>query len=201
MALRAALCIIGILLWSGATNAAGDRIPKPDPKGVWREITQTTATNKCLGDPKTPVCAVETMLAYRLRGDPKFGELVWPSGDSEVKALFEAHEHPRAWSWYRVVFVKRFTGPHDYPNWHLFLQDYQFVPGDVRVDLNERIYDWPDSCCARHSAQLPPTTYVTRRSGDHWIIVDWSAPNSDDWEDYMKRKLHPRAAPEEPQRK
>ena len=32
-----------------------------------RRITQTEATSKCIGDPKTPLCAVETLLTCMTR--------------------------------------------------------------------------------------------------------------------------------------
>lgn len=39
----------------------------PDPKDVWRTITQTKATSDCIGSPVTPLCAADTFLACILR--------------------------------------------------------------------------------------------------------------------------------------
>lgn len=46
--------------WAGGGEAAPSEV---------RVITSTTATSDCIGDPKTPVCAVETFLACIARLD------------------------------------------------------------------------------------------------------------------------------------
>jgi hypothetical protein len=62
-----------ILATGLASQAIADE--KFDPKQV-RVITPTSATSKCIGDPKTPICAVETLLACRARKKQELCDLV-----------------------------------------------------------------------------------------------------------------------------
>ena len=41
-----------------------------------RRVTQTESTGNCVGDPRTPLCAVETQLACWVRRDPRLCEIV-----------------------------------------------------------------------------------------------------------------------------
>ena len=67
-------CVIAAILSLGlASQALADE--KFDPKQV-RVITPTTSTSKCIGDPKTPICAVETFLACRVRNKQELCDLV-----------------------------------------------------------------------------------------------------------------------------
>ena len=54
--------------WAFAGKPGAD-LPKPDPKGYWRVMTQddATTTSKCLGSRETPLCAVENFRACNLR--------------------------------------------------------------------------------------------------------------------------------------
>jgi hypothetical protein len=51
-----------LLAWAQAAQAE----ERFDPKQI-RVITPSSATSKCIGDPKTPICAVETLIACTTR--------------------------------------------------------------------------------------------------------------------------------------
>lgn len=65
--------LFGLLTLGVAWPAFADE--KFDPKQV-RVITPTSATSKCIGDPKTPICAVENLLACRVRKKQELCDLV-----------------------------------------------------------------------------------------------------------------------------
>jgi hypothetical protein len=57
--------LIGLAAWLCLGAAAAREF---DPNDI-RIITPTEATSTCIGEPKTPVCAVETMMACMVRRD------------------------------------------------------------------------------------------------------------------------------------
>ena len=67
------IAVITLLITHGFAWAAkvDSDLPKPDPKGYWRIMTQDeqTTTSMCIGSLSTPLCAIETYLAARLRAD------------------------------------------------------------------------------------------------------------------------------------
>lgn len=62
----AALALV-LLLVSAETCLAGEGVPPPDEI---RFIDVDEATSDCIGDPKTPLCAVETWIACDVQTDP-----------------------------------------------------------------------------------------------------------------------------------
>lgn len=48
---------------------AAEPLPRPDARGQWRVITadDATTTSRCIGNPTTPACAIETHLACFVR--------------------------------------------------------------------------------------------------------------------------------------
>ena len=56
----------GLLLFGLAGCAS---VPADSEKPEFWRITQTDATSTCIGDPKTPLCAVETLIACGARRD------------------------------------------------------------------------------------------------------------------------------------
>jgi hypothetical protein len=163
-----------------AATARAQDIGKPDPKGAWRELTQTTGTSPCLGDPRTPICAVETEIACTIRATVELCDSVT---NPKAPSLYEAKERPNDWIWYRIVLVKRVASQTDHPPWLHYLEGYHFETGDVQVDVDQWRCNVPVNFCPR--VYLPPETYITRRFGDHWTVITWSAPNSDEWEDWQ----------------
>jgi hypothetical protein len=68
--------LLGAALLCGACHPNADRsaVQPPVVDAIWdaqpRIITATDATSMCIGDPRTPLCALETTLACRVRSDP-----------------------------------------------------------------------------------------------------------------------------------
>lgn len=78
--LVSALCGLISFAFAGIATASGDPdVPKPDPPGHWRVITQddATTTSKCVGNPNTPICALDTLSACAVRGDKTLCELAY----------------------------------------------------------------------------------------------------------------------------
>lgn len=64
--------LLSLLLIAPIYSAlAADQLPPPGPEGTWREIWRGKATSNCIGNPISPICAVETHMACYLqwRGD------------------------------------------------------------------------------------------------------------------------------------
>src|SRR5919204_386353 len=64
-----------------------EALGRADPKGSWRELTAERGTSACVGDPKTPICAVETVLACLQRGDWKLCESALPPGTEPFRSI------------------------------------------------------------------------------------------------------------------
>jgi hypothetical protein len=64
-ALRAMALSLAAMVGLAAAAVAGEAW-KADPPGHWRKLTwdEKTTTSKCIGKPISPICAVETKLAY-----------------------------------------------------------------------------------------------------------------------------------------
>src|SRR5688572_7375110 len=59
--------LLGLTLFAILATAVG--LFFYSDRGEIREITTTTSTSDCISDPKTPACAVETLLACTTRLD------------------------------------------------------------------------------------------------------------------------------------
>jgi hypothetical protein len=173
-----------ILLGASALPAlaADPDLPRIDPPGHWRLMTQdpSTTTSKCVGDTSTPLCAVETIRACFVRVDDKLCQigmgLDQPPGkvSYKVKGLYER---------YRIVSAKRVrekdlrisdTDPRyvddpDYAPWAWKVGDLKI--GIVGIECWEYVdKSWRGGCERGH---LPPIIYVVRKTVDHWRVVDW----------------------------
>jgi hypothetical protein len=60
---------LGILVFTVIATAVG--LFLHSGRGEIREITANTSTSDCIGDPKTPACALETLIACGVRKDAK----------------------------------------------------------------------------------------------------------------------------------
>ena len=174
-----AVAVLIAALWAGGAAADSKKpqpVPsrlltgvfQPDPEGVWRTITQTDSTSDCIGDPVTPMCAVDTGLAC----------LQWQQLDLckiAVKdfnggQLFGGTPSPRKSSTrYRVVGVRLAEQadlaprPRGIPN---------RVVGDMLIDLIDGRC-WSDNNCSTHEV---PITYTVRKFEGRWLIVDVYRP-------------------------
>lgn len=140
---------------------AGDRI---DPKEV-RIITPHSATSDCIDQPKTPVCAVETVLACTRRIDK---EMCARAGITR----FHYQDSPEAKFRYRILSVKIQTKK-DIPKWQWEKPDGT-RPGDVEVVVQEP--DLRPAFCPKSGCK---TSFWVKPDGIGWRVSGWVAWDMD----------------------
>jgi hypothetical protein len=152
-------------------------LPALDPPGKGRVMTHddATSTSKCVGNPVTPLCAVETMIACFERKD---GELCRIGMNVERKPFFANNEpQPRPYHFrkYRVLSAKRCDAKNPPPQW--FTREHgQCRPDDVRVVvLEQTCWRDPERCDPVDSSDR--FTYVVRRAADYWFVINWWTPD------------------------
>jgi hypothetical protein len=147
--------MIGLLALGFASAAlAGEKF---DPKEV-RVITPTSATSKCIGQPKTPICAVETLLACRGLNKQELCDLV---GVHNQRLDGEAYSYS-----YRImkshIYAKR-----EIPK--SLADSYWIKPGYADVVIEDISFDnmkCTDFC---------RVSYAVRPSPTGWIVIEWVA--------------------------
>lgn len=145
--------------WAGLTScllASVTAAQEIDSNEV-RVITPTKATSTCIGDPKTPVCAVETMMAcvYRLDMDlcRRVGIHEFPLPEKKGRAL------------YRILSVDTLSTENIPPD---LRGAYWMQPGYVEMtvlELDTKLPWCSDGCRMSYSLKPSPTG---------WEIVSWS---------------------------
>jgi hypothetical protein len=184
----AALVALAAALLSEARAADAD-LPAIDPPGHWRLMTQDpdTTSSKCVGDPKTPLCAVETIRACFIRRDDNLCRV--GMGLDHPPGVIKSFKTPWAYEWYRIVDVKqlgekdlrvtdtdpKYTDDPEYSPW-------AWRTGDVKIaafiiNCSQYIDEIKPARCQKHP--LPPTTYIVRKEGTRWRVVDWDTPRMD----------------------
>ena len=163
--------ILMIVLPGLAAAQANDPIlPPPDPPGMWRKLTHddATTTSRCIGNPVTPLCAVETFIACFLHRRPDLCDLV----QAGVQPLASVPKAPHKWEEYRVLYARR-PSPLD-PVDPATEGDMNPQAGDVVIGLLRR------ACFERHDREPnctlnveknPPYVYMLRKQGDIWVHV------------------------------
>jgi hypothetical protein len=182
LALLALLTLLAAWPRSAALAADPD-LPRIDPPGHWRLMTQdpATTTSKCVGDTSTPLCTVETIRACFIRRDDELCRigmgLDHPPGlvSLKVRGNYER---------YRIVEVKRirekdlritdidpkYTHDPDYAPW-------VWQAGDLKINIlgiecSQYIDKLRPAMCEK--GHLPPIAYIVRKEGQGWRVVDWS---------------------------
>lgn len=131
-----------------------------NPKQI-RVITPTTATSDCIDVPKSPVCAVETILACTSRIDKA---MCARAGITNFHYQDKPDERLR----YRILAVKVLAGK-DIPKWHWE------KPDGLRPDDVEVIVQKPDlraAFCPKSGCKF---TYFVKPDGIDWRVVSWFA--------------------------
>ena len=126
-----------------------------------RSITQTGATSQCIGDPRTPLCAVETLIACFTRHDMSLCRRVGVDGISFDDRLIGRD--------YIVISMKVLRGG-DIPE---ELKDTDWYrPGFVEITLAARY--------RLSSGEMSPADgweyddYTVKPAGTLWHIAGWS---------------------------
>lgn len=149
------LVLLGLAL-AGPTSAWEEINPKQI-----RVITPTTATSDCIGVPKSPVRAVETILACTRRIDKA---MCARAGHPD----FHYQDKPEEKFRYRILSVKVLTRK-DIPKWHWE------KPDGLRPDDVEVIVQKPDlraAFCPKSGCKF---TYFVKPDGIDWRVVSWFA--------------------------
>jgi len=161
-----------------ALPAFAEDVPLPPitPEGQYLVMTQDDATSssQCIGDPATPMCAVETMLAcwHRARDD-----LCRVAMDVDQDPHFGG-KSPGPNIIYRVVRTRTLTdrifpwSPERDRSWRP--GGLTMRAGDVQIDVVEK------NCWHEVSAKacepvwsLVPTAFIIRKNGERWIVITW----------------------------
>jgi hypothetical protein len=162
------LALLLLMLPAGA-QAVDPDLPLPDPPGVWRKLTHDDATtdSRCIGDPKTPLCAIETYFACFLRREPDYCDIVG-AGVRPLPQVGKAlHEHEE----YRIVYARRPSklDPLDPAT----EGTVRWQPGDVLVGFMWRAC-WNNAGkikCEIGVEDDPLFVYILRKTGDDWVFA------------------------------
>ena len=174
----AAVAALTAALWAGGV-AAGSEKPQPvpsrqltgvfapDPEGVWRTITPTDSTSDCIGDPVTPMCAIDTRWACFQWNRQDLCEIAVK--DFYAGGRFQGGP-PTSYTRYRVVGVRIVTKAERIlrPRHVLDVE-----AGDVHIDLIDGHCSPNIDYCSTFEV---PTTYTLRKFGEGWKILVSYAP-------------------------
>jgi hypothetical protein len=125
-----------------------------------RSIFQTSATSRCIGKPKTPLCAVETFIASWVRRDRPLCEMV---GKPDLSFGDAANAVSGAEYFVRKTFTIR---AEDIPA-------YWYQPGMVDIELEIRDCFTEGPVCTGSDWLIYSGSL--KRVGELWQIVGWSA--------------------------
>ncbi|MBF0167290.1 MAG: hypothetical protein HQL45_06625 [Alphaproteobacteria bacterium] len=155
--------LLGVLVGWLALAAAWPALAgeKFDPKEV-RVITPTTATSKCIGDPKTPICAVETFLACIERRDLQLCNIV---------GVNDIHLPDQPGSVRYRILKSRILADKDIPK---RLKNVSWLkPGyaDITILLPDVRHPWCAEGCQKDFSAKP--------TGAGWSIASWAMQGAD----------------------
>ncbi len=162
--------LLGVILmaWSSAWAAPRDPdVPLTNARNDWWMIGEDakTTTSKCIGNPKTPLCAAETVEACRIRRDKRLcrigaGPLTIFLPDDPVIPPYEK---------YRINSARRLTKKNT-PSWETRKNGFGFRHvGDIEIEFDTWYCDAKGGCgdhAPKHYA-----TYLIRRTGSRWSVA------------------------------
>ncbi len=125
-----------------------------------RTITQTESTSKCIGDPRTPLCAVETLLACNIRGQIELCQMI---GRDALDFVGKVHISQKKYFLFSKKTIREQDMSKDLEGayWHRI--------GFVELDIKSRSYFedgrlWPVKEWDTYSYMLKPV-------GNQWHVV------------------------------
>jgi|GEM_PF-2220833 hypothetical protein len=184
MRLYVILFAFGIAAFNVLPAQAKSLTLKADPPGVWRVMTQddATSTSKCIGKPKTPICAVEMIEACFLRKRWSLCKAVMGGNDilfrdSPERANDNQNVSKDITELYRFKYVGLMR-KNDIPPWETDTREgpkpRNWKPGDVKVIMSTRPC-FSGKCFPPND--MPPVAYQVRQTGKTWMVIAWSG----DW--------------------
>ena len=148
---------------------------KPKP-ARWRVMTMedATSTSRCIGDPRTPLCAVETLMACFIRRQGQLCAISHGYPPSEAGRFRLSKPGPSYRTEYRVVRFHLIRN-----NDPLLNLDVEWLkPGDVDITVYRRFCLPPRQSCL--GEPVTRFVYAVRRDGDRWRITGYAAHNAPD---------------------
>lgn len=164
------LILAGVVLMASSAAWAAPRdpdVPLTNARNDWWMIGKDakTTTSKCIGNPKTPLCAVETVEACLVRQDKKLCRIA--AGPLKMFLPYEDVVLPV--EQYRVNKAKRLTKK-NMPSWEIPPNGYSFRHiGDIQIELETRYCDAHGTCDIRASIFF--STYLVRWTGSQWSVA------------------------------
>lgn len=159
---RGMVLFVGVLALAVPDFARADDALKGF-KGI-RSITRTHSDSRCIGDPRTPLCAAETLMACWARQAPDLCKMVWDFSDVSGSEGIRYK--------YRYRSAKILTSADYGPTGR---QDIS-QPGDVEVLLDMIV-------CVKDECPFPyfdGSMWVLRKEGEKWRVVYYSSEGGDD---------------------
>jgi hypothetical protein len=173
----------------GAAPARDPDLPEVDPPGQGRAVAGDDATtaSRCVGNPVTPLCAVETVIACFTRKQDELCRI--GMGLDRPPELVRDGPVPDDYYYYRyrVVSARRF-GANDLPEprelkltemppaWWYTEDRRQYRPGDAEIVLLQQIC-WPSPAGCDPMGDPDRFTYHLRRLGENWAVLVWDTPD------------------------
>ncbi len=174
--------ILAAIILAAAFPALAQDAPLPPltPEGEYLVMTQddSTSTSDCIGNPVTPLCAVETVIACFERGNDDLCRIgqglaqnpgIVPEMETYGFLLYRVVRR-------EVVTDRRFPWP---PK-----RDLSDRPGELSVQAGDIRIDTVDKSCSEFM-ETPKTcrstwgnrrTYIVRQEGDRWSVIIWGDP-------------------------
>jgi len=182
------LIVVVGLGWSSARAATRDPdVPLTNARNDWWMIGKDAkhTTSKCIGNPKTALCAVETVEACLIRREKNLCRI----GAGPLKIFLpDDHVVPETEK-YRINRARRLTR---LPSWETPSNGYGFRHvGDILVEIQT----W--DCDATYACEPDPGyfhTFLVRLTGQRWSVagriscdIEASGSSCVDWP-YTKRR-------------
>jgi hypothetical protein len=171
-----ALALVIAISPSAAADPPAPTKPRP---AHWRVMTydDATSTSRCIGDPRTPLCAIETHMACFFRRQPPLCPLAHGLPESAVNKFNVARPDRRVAALkieYRVLRIHQVKSPDP----RLARNINPPAPGDIEVRVIDR------SCSSVRSTCGGERTYEyyfrTRHTADGWRIIGFAAKDAPD---------------------
>jgi hypothetical protein len=158
---------------------AGVPLPPITPVDGYFVMTQDDATtsSKCIGDPVTPLCAVETVMACEIRGNDDLCRI--GMGLKKNPGLSAGPVSPRIyWVMHRAILTDE-TIPWDDHELKWRPGEAGVQAGDVRIDIADKICEKGEishTACKTEDDLPAIAAYIVRQQGDRWAVINWRPP-------------------------
>lgn len=168
MRLHFYLSSIAVVIALSSASLAAPRdpdLPRLDGKHEWHTIgpSAKTTQSKCIGQTTTPVCAIETAEACRVRRDDRLCKIA--AGPFKLFAPDKSYERPTP-EQYRVERAFRMNR-RNLPSWELGAKHHFRQIGDIEVEIVFRQCD--SSKCNPYGDES--STYLLRRIDKRWYVI------------------------------